>query len=187
MEFKAYRILYLLHTCNQIDMSNVLATLTKAEKEDKAIQHALAVRSVLATRNYHRFFRLYVDCPNMGAYLMDSFIERERLFALEIICKAYISLNPVHYTFGSIQLTYLVESSYRVYIELRFLTDELGFESDGECAQFLTNHGAGDFLMEKQGEDGSVVAIKFNCPPARPIFTAAKEAAFRKVDIKGQI
>ncbi|KAF8441853.1 SAC3/GANP/Nin1/mts3/eIF-3 p25 family-domain-containing protein [Terfezia claveryi] len=161
-EFKAYRILYLLHTCNQTDMSDVLASLTKTEKSDKAIQHALAVRSVLAANNYHRFFRLYLDCPNMGAYLMDSFIERERLAALEIICKAY-----------------------RVFVELRFLTEELGFESDGECVQFLSNHGAGDFLQEKKDENGS--AVKFHCLPARPLFTAAKEAAFRKVDIKGQI
>ncbi|KAF8416156.1 SAC3/GANP/Nin1/mts3/eIF-3 p25 family-domain-containing protein [Tirmania nivea] len=161
-EFKAYRILYLLHTCNQTDMSDVLASLTKTEKSDKAIQHALAVRSVLAANNYHRFFRLYLDCPNMGAYLMDSFIERERLAALEIICKAY-----------------------RVFVELRFLTEELGFESDSECVQFLSDHGAGDFLAEKKDENGS--AVKFNCPPARPLFTTAKEAAFRKVDIKGQI
>lgn len=75
--------------------------------------------------------------------------------------------------------------SYRVYVDLRFLTEELGFESDSECVQFLTNHGAGEFLVEKKDENGSVV--KFNCPPAKSIFTTAKEAAFRKVDIKGQI
>lgn len=73
-----------------------------------------------------------------------------------------------------------------MYVDLRFLTEELGFESDGESGQFLTNHGAGEFLVEKKDEDGSIV-VRFNCPPAKPIFTAAKEAAFRKVDIKGQI
>lgn len=87
-EFKAYRILYLLHTRNQTDMGDLLAGLTQAEKEDANIQHALAVRSVMAARNYHRFFRLYLDCPNMGCYLMDSFVERERLAAMEVVCKA---------------------------------------------------------------------------------------------------
>lgn len=163
-EFKAYRILYLLYTCNQTDMGDILASLTKTEKADKAITHALAVRSTLALRNYHRFFRLYLDCPNMGAYLMDSFIERERLAAMENICKAY-----------------------RVYVDLRFLTEELGFESDNECAQFLTTHGAGDLLEEKKDSNGRPVGVRFNCPPARAIFSQAKETAFRKVDIKGQI
>lgn len=72
-----------------------------------------------------------------------------------------------------------------MFVELRFLTEELGFESDSECVQFLSDHGAGDFLVEKKDENGS--AVKFNCLPARPLFTTAKEAAFRKVDIKGQI
>lgn len=87
-EFKAYRILYLLHTCNRSDMNDILASLTPTEKSNKAVLHALAVRSALAAGNYHRFFRLYMDAPNMGGYLMDSFIERERLAALCSICKA---------------------------------------------------------------------------------------------------
>lgn len=74
-----------------------------------------------------------------------------------------------------------------MYVDLRFLTEELGFESDSECAQFLTNHGAGEFLVEKRDEHGIHCGVKFNCPPAKHIFAAAKETAFRKVDIKGQI
>ena len=88
MEFKAYRILYFIHTCNRTDMNDVLADLTPAEKKDAAVKHALDARSALALGNYHRFFQLYLDTPNMGAYLMDMFVGRERLAALTNICKA---------------------------------------------------------------------------------------------------
>jgi hypothetical protein len=90
-EFTAYRILYFIHTANRTELNNALADLTAAEKKDKAIKHALDVRSALALGNYHRFFQLYNDTPNMGAYLMDMFVGRERLAALCNICKAYVS------------------------------------------------------------------------------------------------
>ena len=88
VEFKAYRILYYIHTSNRTALNDVLADLTTAEKEENAIKHALNVRSSLALGNYHRFFRLYLDTPNMGAYLMDMFVVRERLAAMSNICKA---------------------------------------------------------------------------------------------------
>lgn len=87
-EFRAYRILYIIHTCNRTDMNDVLADLTVADKEQPAVKHALDVRSALALGNHHRFFRLYLETPNMGAYLIDMFITRERLAALANICKA---------------------------------------------------------------------------------------------------
>ncbi|KAK3061114.1 hypothetical protein LTS18_006995 [Coniosporium uncinatum] len=87
-EFLAYRILYFIHTCNRANMNDVLADLTPTDKEQPAVKHALQVRSALALGNYHRFFRLYLDTPNMGAYLMDMFVNRERLAALANICKA---------------------------------------------------------------------------------------------------
>lgn len=87
-EFKAYRILYFIHTCNRTDMNDVLADLTPTDKLEPAVKHALDVRSALALGNYHRFFQLYLETPNMGAYLMDMFVERERLAALASICKS---------------------------------------------------------------------------------------------------
>lgn len=87
-EFKAYRILYFIHTRNWTAMNDALADLRAADKRDPAVKHALDVRSALALGNYHRFFQLYLDTPNMGAYLMDMFVDRERLSALTAICKA---------------------------------------------------------------------------------------------------
>jgi hypothetical protein len=88
IEFKAYRILYFIHTANRTGLNDTLADLTAAEKEERAIKHALEVRSSLALGNYHKFFQLYLDTPNMGAYLMDMFVVRERLAAMCNFCKA---------------------------------------------------------------------------------------------------
>ncbi|KAF3922969.1 hypothetical protein ABW20_dc0102418 [Dactylellina cionopaga] len=164
-EFKAYRILYLLHTCNRSDMNDILASLTPAEKEDRAVLHALAVRSATASGNYHRFFRLYLDAPNMGGYLMDSFIDRERLAALATICK-----------------------TYRPDVLFRHVTEELGFENDAECEAFLVKHNAGDFLKTKEStKEGGDSKIILETARAMPTIDAARGAAFKRVDIKGQI
>ncbi|EPS41669.1 hypothetical protein H072_4435 [Dactylellina haptotyla CBS 200.50] len=169
-EFKAYRILYLLHTCNRSDMNDILASLTPAEKQDRAVLHALAVRGATAAGNFHRFFRLYLDAPNMGGYLMDSFIDRERLASLSAICK-----------------------SYRPDVPFRHVTEELGFENDAECEAFLVKYNAGDFIKTKQvtkgeGENKQTTdKIILETQRALPTFEAAKAAAFKKVDIKGQI
>lgn len=88
VEFKAYRILYYIHTANRTGLNDTLLDLTTAEKKERPIRHALDVRSSLALGNYHRFFQLYMDTPNMGAYLMDMFIVRERLAAMCNICRA---------------------------------------------------------------------------------------------------
>lgn len=88
IEFKAYRILYFIHTANRSGLNDTLADLTAAEKEEWPIKHALSVRSAIALGNYHKVFQLYLDTPNMGAYLMDMFVVRERLAALCNICRA---------------------------------------------------------------------------------------------------
>ncbi|KAI9798054.1 MAG: hypothetical protein M1825_005653 [Sarcosagium campestre] len=150
MEFKAYRILYFIHTCNRTDMNDVLADLTPTEKKDQAVKHALDMRSALALGNYHRFFRLYLETPNMGAYLVDMFVVRERLAALANICRG-------------------------------FITEELGFESDAESFQFLSDNNAQQLVEER--EDG----LRLLSSKAGSLFELAKRAAFHKVDIKGQI
>lgn len=86
-EFTAYRILYYVYTCNRTGMNDALADLTSQDKENTAVRHALETRAALATGNYHKFFRLFNEAPNMGAYLMDMFVDRERLAALASICR----------------------------------------------------------------------------------------------------
>ncbi|KAK4939989.1 hypothetical protein LTR10_019841 [Elasticomyces elasticus] len=161
VEFKAYRILYFIHTCNQTDMNDVLSDLTPADKKEPAIRHALEVRSALALGNYHKFFKLYLTVPDMGAYLMDMFVERERLAALACLCR-----------------------SYKPDLRLRFVTEELGFESDEEACQFILDHAPEDSSNLLEERDGDV---RFLTSKAGSIFQLAKQRAFGLVDIKGQI
>ncbi|CBF79222.1 hypothetical protein AN7031.2 [Aspergillus nidulans FGSC A4] len=158
-EFKAYRILYFIHTRNWTAMNDALADLIPADKRSAAVKHALDVRSALALGNYHRFFQLYLATPNMGAYLMDMFVDRERLSALSAICKAY-----------------------KPDVKIRFITEELGFESDEQSARFILDHSSEDMLLEK---DGSVRLLTGG--KAAQLFEAAKADAHRVIDIKGQI
>ena len=87
-EFLAYRILYFIYTRNGTDMNRALADVSLADRSDPAVQHALQTRSALALGNYHRFFRLYSVTPNLGAFLMDMFVQRERVAALAQICQS---------------------------------------------------------------------------------------------------
>ncbi|KAI2087637.1 hypothetical protein LOZ36_002622 [Ophidiomyces ophidiicola] len=175
MEFKAYRILYFIYTRNRTAINNALADLTAAEAADPAVKHALDVRSALALGNYHRFFQLYLDTPNMGAYLMDMFVDRERLHALAHICKAYVgSLD------GCCSRLMWVDR-YKPDINIRFVTEELGFESDEQAARFLLDHVPEELLQEKP-EGVRLVTAK-----AQPFFEAAKAEKHGVVDLKGQI
>ena len=70
-----------------------LTNLSKAEKEDECIKHALEVRSAWALNNYHRFFKLYLNAPKMAGYLMDKFVGRIRKQALKGVIKAYVFGN----------------------------------------------------------------------------------------------
>ena len=109
-EFTAYRILLLLHGRNRsglflsfvsphldrlltvvlVELNLYVSQLTSKQKESLAGKHALAVQRSLALGNYHAFFEQYLNAPNMGAYIMDHFVDRERLRALFIMTKAYV-------------------------------------------------------------------------------------------------
>ena len=68
---------------------------------------------------------------------------------------------------------------YKPNVRLRFITEELAFESDEEAAQFILDHDGKELLEEK--DDYVVVRM------GTRLFEDAKAAAFGQVDIKGQI
>ena len=71
-----------------VDLNLYVGQLTPKQKSDPAVKHALSVQRALSTGNYHALFDLYLNAPNMGAYIMDHFINRERVRALLVITKA---------------------------------------------------------------------------------------------------
>lgn len=93
-EFLAYRILYMLFSQNQSDINAMLEEMCDVGMDHHAecVQHALMIRSSLAKGNYHKFFQLYETAPNMGGYLLDQFVGRERVDALIVMCKAWVKI-----------------------------------------------------------------------------------------------
>ena len=70
------------------DLNLYVGQLTERQKTDPAVRHALGVQRAVAMGNYHALFDLYMNAPNMGAYIMDHFIDRERIRALMVMTKA---------------------------------------------------------------------------------------------------
>ncbi|KAJ7743121.1 SAC3/GANP/Nin1/mts3/eIF-3 p25 family-domain-containing protein [Mycena metata] len=158
-EFTAYRILMLLHGRNRSELNLYVGQLTPKQKADSAVQHALSVQRALAMGNYHALFVLYSTSPNMGAYIMDHFVARERAKALMVMSKAYKSIS------------------------LSFIQQELFFDSAEQAREFLAEHSAAYFT-----NPGSPDAEKtLDCKPAGTQLNQAFETKYRKVLIKGAI
>mmetsp|Transcript_4919 Transcript_4919/g.15447 ORF Transcript_4919/g.15447 Transcript_4919/m.15447 type:complete len:490 (-) Transcript_4919:856-2325(-) len=93
-EFLAYRILYYvwLSTSTKEAATELLPILRDMPDEawtDPAVNHALQVQQALQLGNYATFFRRYTDAPNMGAYILDLFVDDVRLDAAHRIVKAF--------------------------------------------------------------------------------------------------
>ena len=67
-----------------------MSALTVEEKNDPDIKHALKIRSAWSLSNYHSFFQLYSTAPNMGGYLLDLFVQRERERAIKTLIKSWV-------------------------------------------------------------------------------------------------
>ena len=71
-------------------------------------------------------------------------------------------------------------------VALRFLTDELGFENDDDCRQFINEQAEKDLIDEKT-DANNVVQLRVRIKEGAGKFDAKRQAAFKTVDIKGQI
>jgi len=74
----------------RIELNLYVGQLTPRQKKHEAVEHALAVQRAQALGNYHKLGDLHLNAPNMGAYIMDHFIDRERAKALMVVTKAYV-------------------------------------------------------------------------------------------------
>jgi len=158
-EFTAYRILLLLHGRNRSELNLYVSQLTSKQKASMAVKHALAVQRALALGNYHAFFEQYLNSPNMGAYIVDHFVDRERLRALLIMTKAYQRLS------------------------LSFIHQELAFDGVNHVREFLMSHRAAHFVNPNSPDAEKIL----ECRAVSTELPAVLEEKYRKVQIKGAI
>ncbi|GMR44164.1 hypothetical protein PMAYCL1PPCAC_14359, partial [Pristionchus mayeri] len=95
-EFTAYRLLYSIAMANSKDVTTILCSLTPEMRATACVEYALRVRHKLTMGDQVGFFKLYESkAPLMCAYLLDMFVERERIAALNVFVKAYRPSLPV--------------------------------------------------------------------------------------------
>lgn len=128
-EFLAYRLLYLLavsdsgNAMTKTDLNAFLAHLllehSHTIQNHPAIKHALLIRSTLArSPTSPKLFALYQQVPNLGAFLMDHFVNRHRFSVAGAMIKAY-----------------------RPTLHISHLNSVLQFADLNACAEFLTAIG----------------------------------------------
>ncbi|KAH7872998.1 SAC3/GANP/Nin1/mts3/eIF-3 p25 family-domain-containing protein [Lentinula edodes] len=158
-EFTGYRILMLLHGRNRSELNLYVGQLTPRQKADPAVRHSLDVQRSLSMGNYHALFLLYLNAPNMGAYIMDHFIPRERVKALMVITKAYRTIS------------------------LSFIQNELGFDDLDSTIKFLEEHKGAHFTNPTSSNSQKIV----ECKSAATYLGQVYEEKYRKVGIRGAV
>jgi SAC3 family protein LENG8/THP3 len=66
-------------------------------------------------------------------------------------------------------------------VNIKFLTEELGFESHEDTYKFIVDH-CEDTVLQEAGD-----SLLFKTAEAFPIIDIARANAFKSIDIKGQI
>ena len=110
---------------------------------------------------------------------MEMFIERERVNALANISRAYVFVPP------KISTRVLLTQHRYQHVTMRFLTDELAFESDIACLEFLKNHDA-EHLVDGTANNSDMTLVRVKVKEGAALFEQLRQA-FSKIDIKGQI
>ncbi|KAF8449072.1 SAC3/GANP/Nin1/mts3/eIF-3 p25 family-domain-containing protein [Boletus edulis BED1] len=158
-EFTAYRILMLLHGRNKSELNLYVGQLTPRQKMDPAVQHALRVQRAVSMGNYHALFEMFLSAPNMAAYIMDQFIDRERAKALMVMTKAYRTLT------------------------LAFIQNELGFNTLSDTQSYLHTHRVAVFTDPNSPDREKII----DCKVVAPLIAQAYEEKYRKVAIRGAV
>ena len=158
------------------DLNLFVGQLTSEQKSNPCVLHALNVQRALSMGNYHLFFSLYNTVPNMGGYIMDHFAERERIRALLVMTKSYVSLTLLFFAQPHLLHRYIS-------VPLVFIVKELAFENVSEVLDFLSSHNCAIFTDPNHSDAEKV----FDCKSASAPLAKLMEEKFRKVQIKGAI
>jgi hypothetical protein len=150
--------------------------LTPKQKADPSVRHALDVQRAVSMGNYHAFFRLFLDSPNMGGYIIDHFSDRERIKALIVMTKVYVLVACAFY-----KLTHHVYR-YKT-LSLSFIHKELAFDNLAEARDFLMNNQCAFFTNPNCPDEEKTL----DCKPIIPELARIFEEKYRKITIKGAV
>lgn len=168
------------------DLNHLLSTLTPAQKRSPFVRHALDVQAALTTCNYHAFFAHFLKAPNMGAYIIDHFLVRERVAALAAMTKAYVLSRLLYQP----TLIVSVSASYMT-LPLSFISGELAFDGPSEVEQFLQDHEAACYVTQRTASSGNgnvdEASKILDCRAAHKPIVEAMETRYRRIGIKGSI
>ena len=81
IEFLSYRIIYnaLVESKSESLLKEICFSKYKKSSE---VKNALGIRKAINQNDYFNFFKLYLECPNMGKVLIKPFLSRIRVKAL---------------------------------------------------------------------------------------------------------
>lgn len=68
----------------------MISLLSQEDKKEECIRHAVDLSRAWLIGNYDRVMKLYKTAPKMSSYLMDLFINRERVGYFRVMMKAYV-------------------------------------------------------------------------------------------------
>lgn len=164
------------------DLNILVGQLTAKQKSNPYIKHASEVQRALSMNNYHLFFDCYSNAPNMGPYIMDYFVNRERIKALMVMSKACV---PHLWSWGSspdllVRLLHLIRYHQ---VPLTFLRDELAFDSVEQVVEFLADHKVPSIQNINASDEEKV----WECRQAHAPLSRVFEAKYRKAKIEGAI
>jgi len=185
-EFTAYRLLYFILARARSDINHMIATMPESDKKVPEIAHALQVRQAVALGDYKRLGELAASAPNMGGFLMDHFMPRERAIALVAMCKSYAMLLRVkssgHAVNSRAKKTALTEerpcpfiARFRPNLTLTYIQESFQLDTLEEAKEFVENMGGiitDGNLLDTKASLGHVMAAA---------------SSHYKVDIKGQL
>ena len=161
-----------------IDLIRTISSLTPEQKQHPNIKHALEIRACTARADYQTFFRLYYAAPDMSAYLLDKFVDRERVRAMLILCRAFRPTLSIDYLART--LGFLVPTSYTLENgELQVKEPKKYKKGKKLCVKWLDSENV--VWMDATTKEA------VNTKDTLGTFVNRASEVLQKVDIKGQI
>ena len=144
-EFIAYRILYMLFTKNEADLTELISIQIKknnslnslnslnsnSRNSRNSIVHAIETCYALNEMDFVKYIALYNSTPNMGKFILDLFLDEVRIAIMKMITK-----------------------TFRPSVNMKVLREKLAFTSIVETKNWIELHG-GKFINDSCSSSSS--------------------------------